>query len=247
MGPKSSGTDRLRVLLTGAGGKVGSCLAQAFRTRYHLRTFDCQPLPDDPESICGDLQDYSTLAAAMEGIDVLVHLAAYPNEAPFIETLLPSNIIGAYNAFEAARECGVRRVVFASTMQTVGGYPLEAEYIEPDDPPRPSSVYAATKLFGEALGRHYHAKHGMEVVLVRMGWFQPYDSELLRTNDKIRRLWLSPDDAAQLYGRAVEQPDVGCVLVFGTSITEHPRTSLKTARDRLGYEPQDNIADIPRA
>jgi uronate dehydrogenase len=107
-------------------------------------------VPGDPNTILGDIQDFDALRAAMAGVDVVVHLAATSDEAPFLEQLVPNNVVGLYNTYEAARQAGVRRIVFASTCQTMLSYPREAT-VDVLDPPRPSSMYGATKVFGETL------------------------------------------------------------------------------------------------
>lgn len=232
---------RVRLLLTGASGRIGQTLLGPFRERFEVRTFDRRPVPGDPNGVIGDLHDYAALRTAMEGMDVLVHLAANPSgSAPFLEELVPSNIVGVYNAFESAREAGVRRVIFASTGQTVMSYP-EDHTVELSDPVRPVSIYGATKVFGEVLGRYYHDHHGLEFVAVRIGSFLPKDSPQLRGSAHSRLVWFSPGDAVRLFLRAVEKPDVGYAVVFGTSITEREHLSRRPARELLDYEPVDDV------
>lgn len=245
---------RLKVLLTGARGRIGQCLIEGFGERYDLRGFDrqacqcegrqCQSCADaNVPAMIGDLTDFEMLREAMRGVDVVVHLAATKNEAPFVEDLVPNNIIGTYNTFEAARQSGVRRIVFASTVQTVAGYP-KGQTIRIADPPRPSTLYGATKVVGESLGRWFHDTHKLEFVAIRIGWFLPYDSPMLRCNPGGRNIWLSPRDAVRLFGCAIEKPDVGYALVFGTSITQFERLSRIEARELLGYQPCDDVAEI---
>ena len=232
-----------KVLLTGAGGRIGPHLVPAFQEAYDLRTFDRQPVPGDPDAVLGDLQDVNALRTAMEGREVVVHLAATSDEAPFLESLVPNNVIGLYNTFQAALDAGVRRIVYASTVQTIAHNPPERR-VEIDDPPRPITMYAATKVFGEVLGRWYHDTHGLEFVGIRIGAFQPYDSPLLSQYPAFRDLWLSPGDARRLLRRAIDTEDVGYTLVFGTSITARERVSLDSARARLGYAPEDDITAL---
>jgi uronate dehydrogenase len=240
-----------KVLLTGAGGRIGPHLVGPFQEHYDLRTFDLRPVPGDPDAILGDLQDFEALKRAMEGVEVVVHLAAISNEAPFLEKLVPGNVVGLYNTYQAAQEAGVRRIVFASSCHTVTGYGLGREQtIEITDPVRPGTLYGVTKAFGEVLGRWYHDKHGLEFVGIRIGSVKPYDSEQLRQSgeaDPWRDFWLSPGDAVRLFRRAIEKEGVGYVLVFGTSTTERERVSLRPARELLDFEPRDSIADIARS
>lgn len=234
---------RPRVLLTGPGGRIGPHLLGPLRERFDLRLLDRKPLPGEPETIVADLSDAAVLERAMEGCDAVIHLAATSDEAPFIEQLVPNNVVGVYNVFEAARRAGVKRVVFASTVQTVARYPRE-HTVEVTDPVRPVSLYGATKVMGEVMGRWYHETHGLQFVGVRIAWFMPADSPMLRWHREAREHWLSPRDCAQLLIRAVETPDVGYALVFATSKTPKERLSLRTAREILGYEPQDDSSLI---
>ena len=113
------------VLLTGPGGRIGPHILPTFHAQFELKILDRSPIPSEPETIVADLSSIETLTAAMAGCDTVVHLAATSDEAPFVEELVPNNVIGLYNVFEAARAAGVKRVVFASTVQAVSFYPHE--------------------------------------------------------------------------------------------------------------------------
>lgn len=234
---------KLNVLLTGASGRMGKRVVKPLQMRFALRTLDIQPVPDDPDALMVDLRDFDGLKSAMQGIDVLVHLAATSDEAPFLEQLLPNNIEGLYKTYQAAHEAGVRRVVFASTCQAMlnhdPGRPIGAE-----DPYAPCTMYGATKAFGEVLGRFYHDKHGLEFIAIRIGWFEPYDHERLNVAGVHRDIWLSPRDGDQLLCRAIETPGIGFLIVSGTSSTDRERLSLKEAREHLGYEPEDDTIKL---
>lgn len=233
-----------RLLLTGPGGRIGPHILPTLRARYSLRLLDRRPLPGGDEAVVADLSDPQILAHAMAGCETVVHLAATSDEAPFVEELVPNNVVGLYHVFEAARSAGVRRIVFASTLQTVGSYPRETT-IAVADPVRPVTLYGATKAFGEILGRHYFDRHGIEFVGLRIGWFQDYDSRLLRTHRGCRSVWLSPRDMAGILVRAIETPAVGFAVAFATSKTDGERLSRRELREVLGYEPVDDVGAIP--
>jgi uronate dehydrogenase len=234
---------RLKVFLTGATGRVGRVFAPAFREVYELRTLHRRPAPEYPTAILGDLQDADKLRSAMEGFDVLVHLAAVSWEAPFVADLVPANIVGAYNIFQAAKEAGVRRIVYASTCHVVH-VKTATHMIDTDAPLQPDSLYGASKAFGEVLGRYYHDRFGIEFVAIRIGWLLPYDAPELRTSDFTRRIWLSPRDGIALFRLAIEKPRIGCAVVHGTSLTSQEILSLRSARDLLGYDPQDDVVAL---
>ena len=234
---------RLKVLLTGSCGRIGRHLVASFRERYELTTMDARKTEVDPQAHEVDLQDMEGLRQLMRGVDVVVHLAATSDEAPFVENLVPNNVVGVYNVYEAAVQEKVKRVIFASTVQTVGCYP-PGHTVTETDPVRPVTMYGATKVFGEALGRYYHERRGLEIVCVRIGAFEPYDNPRLLDNRGLQDIWLSPADARSLLEKAIEHPDIGYALVFATSSTPNERLSLAPAREILGYVPQDSVSQL---
>jgi uronate dehydrogenase len=114
---------KLKILITGAAGNIGMCLRTHLRGRYALvRLADIaeQEPAQENEEICQfDVRDPASIERCMKDIDCVVHLAGIPG-ADTWEKILPMNIEGCYNVFEAARRCGVRRVVFASSNHAFG-------------------------------------------------------------------------------------------------------------------------------
>ena len=163
---------REKLLITGPGGRVGTQIVPLLREHFALRLFDVRRLEpkQDDEVIVGDVRDFDSLLKACQGAQAVLHLAAIPDEDDFHSRLLPMNLAGGYNAFEAARQAGVRKFLFASTGQTVLNY-AKGEWVTPEMPVRPSTVYGCTKVFGEALGRHYSDIHGMDVICIRICFF----------------------------------------------------------------------------
>ena len=148
------------MLVTGAGGRIGTVLREAWRGRFPLlRLVDVCDLgvaAPGEELVQLDITDFAGVRGALEEIDIVVHLAGITTEDLF-SRLLEANVRGTFNIFEAARQRGVRRVVFASSNHVTGFYP-RAQRIGPNHPVRPDSMYGATKAFGEAVGRLYADK-----------------------------------------------------------------------------------------
>ncbi|MDB5044763.1 MAG: TDP-glucose-4,6-dehydratase, partial [Deinococcus sp.] len=195
-----------RILITGAAGEVGSVLRTQLRdfltdSQTVLRLTDARdPGPEQAgeEVRVADLTDFAAIQAVMQDVDAVVHLGGIPNEDRY-RRIRDVNIDGTYHVLEAARQAGVRRVAFASSIHTVGLYPRTP--IGPNVPVRPDTHYGISKVYGEALGRMYAEKFGLEFVSVRICSFQkePQDARHLST-------WLSHRDAAQLFARAVTAP-----------------------------------------
>jgi uronate dehydrogenase len=227
-----------RVLLTGAAGKIGSCVRSGLRDELDdLRLTDVrdpEPPPVPPETfVAADLADREAVLRAVEGVEAVVHLGAVPGEAAF-EELLGPNVVGSFNVFDAARRTGVRRVVYASSNHVTGFYPVE-ERLTGAEPPRPDGLYGATKAFGEALGRMYSDRFGLEVVCIRIGAFDERPSQPHELH-----MWLSPGDAVRLFRACLTAPDVGFLTVYGASANSRSWWDLGEAGRRLGYEPHDD-------
>jgi uronate dehydrogenase len=185
-----------------------------------------------------DLADFAATRHAMSGVDVAVHLAAIPHEDSF-DRLLEANVRATYNVFEAARQAGVRRVVLASSYHVTGFYRRD-QRIGPSAPVRPDTMYAVTKVFGEAVGRLYADKWGIEVVCVRIGAFQERpQSQRPQSRDAVGS-WLSPRDALRLFTAAITAPQVGYVVVYGASRQRHTLWDNPGAAS-LGYQPLDEF------
>jgi len=235
---------RPRLLITGPGGRVGTQIVPLLREHFALRLFDLRPLKPigDDEVLQGDIRDFDALKKACAGAAALLHLAAVPDEDDFHSKLLPMNLVGGYNAFEAACQAGVPKVLFASTGQTILNYP-KGTRVTTDMPVRPSTVYGCTKVFGEALGRYYSDKHGLQVICIRLCWFQPYDSPALRSAAEIHSKWCSPRDLTQLIVKSIRS-DVKFAIFFGISNNTGRRLDIANAQELVGYAPEDNAAAL---
>ncbi|MGH7144331.1 MAG: NAD-dependent epimerase/dehydratase family protein [Planctomycetota bacterium] len=237
-----------KVLLTGGGGRIGKSIVEPLKQAFDLRLFDRQPVFGDPATFIGTLQDRGALEGAMAGCEAVIHLAATSDEAPFVEELVPNNVVGLYNALEAALAAKVKRFIFASSCQAVCGHPVTAS-ITGEMAPAPVSLYGATKALGEAMGSWYHRKYGMEFVALRIGWFQNAADAAKNLTPQPPEGWgwrlcITPRDMIQLLRRSVEAEGVGFCIAGGTSKVRHEWLNLDSARKVLGYEPQDDLAAL---
>ena len=238
---------KLKVLLTGAAGKIGNAFWQDTTDRYAYRLAARAdgdiPEPGPHEVVALDVADLEAFRAACRGMDAVVHLAADASpEADFYGSLLDANVKGVYNAFRAAADAGCRRVVFASSVHAVGGYPLDRQ-LTPEDPVRPGNMYGATKCFGEATAHAFATSEGLTSVCLRIGAYDanPGDRPI---GHGTAAIYLSRRDLTQLLVRCLEaplpDPAHGAVVLNAISDNRFKRLDIDRTRDLLGYAPQDD-------
>ncbi|WP_225848497.1 NAD(P)-dependent oxidoreductase [Streptomyces sp. HPF1205] len=225
------------VLLTGAAGGLGTLMRGLLPSYgYDLRLLDLRPIEGEPDAVVADLADKEALRAAVRGVDAILHLAGISLESTF-DKILRANIEGTYNLYEAAREEGVNRVVFASSNHTVGWTPTPREgdpLLPVTAPRRPDTFYGLSKCFGEDLAQLYADRHGIDTVSVRIGSCFPEP-----TTVRMLSVWLSPADGARLFHAALTAPVRGHTVVYGSSANTRLWWDLGPAR-ALGYTPQDD-------
>jgi uronate dehydrogenase len=229
-----------KVLVTGAAGRIGviTCAGLAARG-WKVRGLDRVPLDGvdglaDPP-VVADVRDAAAVRAAAAGVEAVVHLAGIATESTFAE-ILESNIEGTFNVFDAARQEGVGRIVYASSNHAVGYTPRSA-LATVDVPPRPDTYYGVSKVFGEALGSLLVDRYGLEVVCLRIGSWKQYP-------ESVRELstWISPADGVRLIAAALTAPDVTFSVVYGISANTRAWWDLAPAR-ALGYLSVDDAED----
>jgi UDP-glucose 4-epimerase len=168
----------MKVLITGGGGFIGSHLVEFFVTEGHeVRVLDnfatgrrenLLHLADDFELIEGDIQSYERVHNAVVGCEAVLHQAALPSVPRSLQDPLTSNasnVIGTLNVLLAARDSGVRRVLFASSSSVYGANPARSK--KEELAPAPISPYAVAKLAGEGYCRSFSEVYGLETVAIR--------------------------------------------------------------------------------
>ncbi len=227
-----------RALITGAAGAIGTFLRKQLAGKYELRLSDVEPVADlapNETFVEARLEDLEAVKPIVAGVDGIVHLGGISGEDSW-ENILQSNIVGTYNVLEAARQAGVKRVVYASSVHAVGFYSRE-QRIGVDLTVRPDSRYGVSKCFGEAICSLYADKYGLEVMCIRIGnaYPEPVDERRLS-------IWISERDLGQLIQIGLEFPDLHYEIVYGASRNSRGFWD-NSAAERLGYVPEDDAED----
>jgi UDP-glucose 4-epimerase len=165
-------------LVTGGAGFIGSHLVEGLTARgSRVRVLDdfstglrdnLAPLTPAPEVIEGDVADPAVVARAMDGVEVVFHLAALASVQKSVEDPAATHracATGTLNVLDAARRHKARRVVYAASSSAYGlpGGPVQTEA----EPLRPLSPYAAAKLAGELYAQAFATSYGLETVRLR--------------------------------------------------------------------------------
>ena len=169
------GNGARKVLVTGGAGFIGSHLVEALVELGYLvcvvdnfSTGNSVRVHPSAELIDADIRKPESLEAAFRDVDCVFHVAALPRVPLSIENPLEThmvNVVGTINVLQAARRCGVRRVVFSGSSSVYGEQarmPLEESMS-----PNPLSPYALQKLAAEQYTRLFHRLYGMQTLTLR--------------------------------------------------------------------------------
>lgn len=237
-----------KVLVTGAGGFIGSHLAErlvelgarvramvSYRHDSSWGWLDQSPVRNDVEVFQGDIRASDSVALALQGQEVVYHLAALvsvPYSYLTPQAYFATNAIGALNVFQLALKSGVERVVYQSTSEVYG----TACHIPMDEshPTNPSHPYGASKLAAERMALAMYRTYGLPVVMIRsFNTYGPRQSiravipsaitqalargAIRLSNLQSTRDFLYITDAVEGLVRAAEVPEaVGQVINLGT-------------------------------
>jgi UDP-glucose 4-epimerase len=173
----------MRVLVTGSSGTLGKAIAPLLAAAGHeavLVDVHSPPVPDE-RFVAADVRDSGQLRRLMHRIDYVIHTAAIHGihlRDHSAQDFFALNLAGTFNVWEAAREAGVRGVVFSSTMGVYGASrhaPTDDAVVRvsEDLPCQPTDIYAYTKVAGEEMCRYYGRQYGIPSIALRFGMFVP--------------------------------------------------------------------------
>lgn len=242
-----------RILVTGAAGAIGRAVRTHLLDRGHVVTG--LDRGDGPAPwFTGSIQDRTLVDAAVTGQEVIVHLAATPDQSDFIDDLMPNNVGGTYRIFQAALRHGVKRVLMASTLRTVSlRKHVDTEWVpNEEDEARPHDEYSLSKVMCEDMGSFFHHRHGIEVVCARIGWFLRNADEHARflryseKSDPQRMNYLSHADCGRFFAAAAEAAEgrirfERCFVVsYNDGKSRFPSPNAERA---FGWKPLDSYPE----
>ena len=257
-----------RILVIGMSGLVGGLVGRKLAGRHYVRALNRSRV-EGVEWFGADISDLDAIQPAFKTVDTVINMATHQaadggsasTVAEDVAGYMSTNVVGAYNVYEAAHRAGVKRVIFASAGASVFNYVTEEPYLSmaearwgdvPADVPRlthlapyrPNGVYGASKAWGEVLGRYYSDVHGMSVICVRVGHVPhppetEYDLAAYQAS-----IYCSHRDIVQCFERCVDAPDdLRFDIFFACSNNRGLFRDIEHPRKVIGYVPQDGIKD----
>ncbi len=242
-----------RILVTGMSGLIGGAVRKRLEGAYDLTALNRSLVPGVP-TVQADIADFDAILPAFEGQDTVVHLAASARGRDPWERVRDPNLIGTYNIFEAARQARVSRVIFASSGSTISGWEQVQPYralvngdyesvkhpwpmITHETPVRPTGVYGATKVWGEAIARHFSDSFELSIICLRIGLVNKEDRP---TDSRQFSVWCSQRDISQMVERCVEAPqELRYDIFYALSRNKWSYRDISHAREVVGFQPED--------
>ena len=253
-----------KVLITGASGLIGGLTIAGLGDKYEFSGLSRRAVAGIPH-LQADITDAEGIKPAFKGIHTVLHLAAATGGDEWLEwaPTMAKTVNGTLNVYEAAREAGVKRVVFMSSGCCQLAYewdkskpygtlangpddqiPETWEMVDLDWPVRPDSPYAVGKLFGENCGQFYADKHGISTLVIRLGAVLKEDRPLIR-----RQMpgFLSQSDCVQMIDKCISAPDDLKYDIFNAlSENKYRWRSTEHSKKVLGWKPTGSAEQHPR-
>jgi hypothetical protein len=140
----------------------------------------------------------------------------------------------------AAKAAGCRRVIYASSIHAVSGYPVDVQ-VKTKEPVNPGDLYGVSKCFGEAMGRYMAEQENLSVIAIRIGAFQPAEAARQEKSIFMMDAWVSQRDLTQLIQKCIETKNIRFAIFHGLSDNSFKRLDISDARELVGYKPQDDL------
>jgi nucleoside-diphosphate-sugar epimerase len=243
----------MKILITGATGNLGSYIIKDLKDKHDLFLTDIRSPHEKQKNFkSANLADFSSIKKLCRGVDVVIHLGASSHKESPWEELLPNNIIATRNVFEAAAQMGCKRIIFASSINTVNGYP-QGKPLSENITPKPPNEYGVSKVFGEALASYYADKKNISVLCIRFGRIMSTNDQALYGEDASGKPLVFLDrvifyqDAAQLIRRCIAAPQKITFGIFsGISNNTKKRLDLSFTKKVLNYKPEYNSFKVAK-
>jgi len=207
----------MKVLITGAGGRVGTEVCKDLAQYHELRLLDIRPIQvSKGEVLQGSVADWETVKQSIEGMEAVVHLAIHnPGEQrhqayhEYIQDDVDVGVKGTDMLLYAAKEAGVKRFVYTSSLNVYSArYPKAGEFLQDSDETLSAEHYGTIKWLAEELCRHYALRQGLSTIVLRFN------------SVTFPEIW-------KTQGRDIEHPDYACTRVHIVDVVRAVRCAIE--------------------
>ena len=235
-----------QLLITGGFGKIGNYFVEKYNEKYRIKLVDIKIqekiYSENIESYEFDLTNSEIDQEIFKNVDVVIHLAGIANPEATFEQVLNANIIATKNVFESAVNSGCKRIIFASSAQTIEGYNKDIQ-VDKNMHVKPKNLYGVSKCFGEALGAYYSSNAEISIICLRIGAYE-FPQDFTEMNARDLSAFLHPDDFNQLLQKCIEVENIDFEIFNVISNNRYKRLDISESIKKLGYEPKADSFEL---
>ncbi len=235
-----------KLLITGGFGKIAKHFVQSFNHKYEITVADIvtnnETFSDNVQIEKADLMDFSACLKLCAGIDTVIHLAGIVDPVSESDEILETNIKTTQNIFKAAVASKCKRVIFASSAQTIESYPTDIQ-VNKNMLVKPKNIYGVSKCFGEALAAYHAYNNGLPSICLRIGAYE-FPRDFTKMNARDLSAFLHPDDFNQLLIGCIETKDIQHEVLNAISNNRYKRLDITESKEKVGYAPKADAFEL---
>lgn len=235
-----------KILITGGFGKIGKYFAQNFNKKYEIRIADISiqsnTFPKNIEVIKADLTDYAICLKLCKGIETVIHLAGIVDPVSESDEMLDINIKTTQNIFKASVKSKCKRIIFASSAQTIESYPEDIQ-VNKDMLVKPKNIYGVSKCFGEALAAYHAYQNNLPAICLRIGAYE-FPEDFTEMNKRDLSAFLHPNDFNQLLIGCIETENIKHEVLNAISDNRYKRLDITESKKKVGYAPKADAFEL---
>ncbi|SED22630.1 NAD dependent epimerase/dehydratase family protein [Tenacibaculum sp. MAR_2009_124] len=235
-----------KILITGGFGKIAKYFIQNFEHKYEITVVDIITsngiFSDNVRVEKANLTDFSICSKLCEGIDTVIHLAGIVDPVSESDDILDTNIKITQNIFKAAVKAKCKRLIFASSAQTIESYPTDIQ-VNKNMLVKPKNIYGVSKCFGEALAAYYSYNRGISAICLRIGAYE-FPEDFTEMNARDLSAFLHPDDFNQLLIGCIETKNLQYEVLNAISENRYKRLDISESKEKVGYRPKADAFEL---
>ena len=237
-----------KILITGGLGKIAKHFVKNFNHKYEITVADIvtndDVFTDKVRIEKADLMNFSVCSKLCDGMDIVIHLAGIVDPISESDEILETNIKTTQNIFKAAVEAKCKRLIFASSAQTIESYPTDIQ-VNKNMLVKPKNIYGVSKCFGEALAAYHAYNNGISAICLRIGAYE-FPKDFTEMNARDLSAFLHPDDFNQLLIGCIETNHIQYEVLNAISNNRYKRLDITEAQEKVGYLPKADAFELFR-